>query len=162
MGFDSANGGIDALIQRLEDLLSGHRELFEWVFGDAVITEDRIQKALGQFVRSMVSYDSRFDQGYAQTFDPSIPGVGLLADFPNFSEDENEGKTHLHDACPIGRSRMQRLPSGAGIHFGWAGTQQWTHSRRNTRIQSAPLTKEYRPDRTIHAWRSIARPSGGH
>lgn len=91
MGFDSANGGIDALIQRLDGLLY-YRELFEWVFGDALITEDRIQKALGQFVRSMVSYDSRFDQGYAQTFDPSIPGVGLLADFPNFSEDENEGK----------------------------------------------------------------------
>ena len=49
MGFDSANGGFDALIQQLDGLLY-YRELFAWAFGDAAITEDRIQKALGQFV----------------------------------------------------------------------------------------------------------------
>ena len=91
MGFDSAHGGMPALIARLEQL-PYYPELFTWAFGDAAITEERMQKALAQFVRSMVSVHSKFDEGYAQTFDPNIPGYGLLQDFPNFTEQENQGK----------------------------------------------------------------------
>jgi cytochrome c peroxidase len=34
--------------------LTDYPELFAWVFGDAAITEDRIQRALSQFQRAMV------------------------------------------------------------------------------------------------------------
>lgn len=91
MGFDSAHGGMPALIARMEQL-PYYPELFTWAFGDATINEERMQKALAQFVRSLVSVHSKFDDGYAQTFDPSIPGYGLLQDFPNFTEQENQGK----------------------------------------------------------------------
>lgn len=59
--------------------------LFENAFGDTQITADRIAKALAQFVRSMTSFGSRYDQGLKQTGDPLKP-------FPNFTEQENLGK----------------------------------------------------------------------
>jgi len=37
--------------------------LFKDAFGDPEITEERIGKALAQFVRSMVSYQLRYDEG---------------------------------------------------------------------------------------------------
>lgn len=38
--------------------------LFEDAFGDSEITSDRISKALAQFVRSMVSYESKYDSAF--------------------------------------------------------------------------------------------------
>jgi cytochrome c peroxidase len=40
-------------------------ELFRKAFGTTDITSDRISKALSQFIRSMVSFNSKYDQGYA-------------------------------------------------------------------------------------------------
>jgi hypothetical protein len=44
--------------------------LFAWAFGSPTITEPRMQQALAQFVRAMVSHDSRWDAGYARVFSP--------------------------------------------------------------------------------------------
>src|SRR6185503_9880359 len=41
-------------------------ELFRRAFGDPAITEPRMAKALAQFLRSLVSYRSRFDEGMAR------------------------------------------------------------------------------------------------
>ncbi len=60
-------------------------ELFTHAFGDATIDADRIARALAQFVRSMVSVNSRYDQGRATVESP-------LAPFPNFTDQENLGK----------------------------------------------------------------------
>lgn len=60
-------------------------ELFAAAFGDETINTDRIAKALAQFVRSIVSYNSRYDQGRAQVNAPGAP-------FPNFTALENQGK----------------------------------------------------------------------
>ena len=59
--------------------------LFKNAFGDAQITADRTSKALAQFVRSMVSYTSKYDLGRAQVNNPNDP-------FPNFTTQENNGK----------------------------------------------------------------------
>lgn len=59
--------------------------LFEQVFGDDEVTPDRISKALAQFVRSIVSYQSKYDVGRAQVNNPD-------QDFPNYSDLENLGK----------------------------------------------------------------------
>lgn len=59
--------------------------LFERAFGDATINRDRISLALAQFIRSMVSYESKFDEGLAQT-------NNAQANFPNFTASENLGK----------------------------------------------------------------------
>lgn len=59
--------------------------LFEDAFGDSEVSSDRISKALAQFVRSMVSYESKYDEGRAQV-------ASRGDDFPNFSDAENMGK----------------------------------------------------------------------
>ena len=62
-----------------------YREFFEYVYGDESITEERIQNALAQFIRSIQSFDSKFDKGRATA--PSD-----RANFDNFTDDENAGK----------------------------------------------------------------------
>jgi len=86
MGFSGADGdpGINDLIDRLEGI-DYYEELFTFVYGDANITEDRMQDAMAQFVRSIQSFDSRFDQGLGQV-------NNMRANFPNFSALENLGK----------------------------------------------------------------------
>ena len=48
-----------------------YKALFTAAFGDTVVTSERISRALAQFVRSMVSTDSPFDDAYGgdETFD---------------------------------------------------------------------------------------------
>lgn len=60
--------------------------LFKAAFGTTQVTRDRIAKALAQFVRSIVSFDSTFDRGASAAGD-------LAADFEDFSDRENHGKS---------------------------------------------------------------------
>ena len=61
--------------------------LFEIAFGDSDVTSERISLALANFVRSISSFNSPYDQGLAAANgDPMRP-------FPNFSAEENRGKT---------------------------------------------------------------------
>ncbi|CAL2085990.1 cytochrome-c peroxidase [Tenacibaculum sp. 190524A05c] len=86
MGFSGENGmpSFDDLIIKME-ATEYYSSLFTSAFGDDTITEDRIQKALAQFVRSIQSFDSKYDIGRAQVNDD-------LTDFSNFTDDENAGK----------------------------------------------------------------------
>ncbi len=59
--------------------------LFDTAFGDSAITPDRISKALAQFVRSMVSVNSKYDQAY-------IAGTPSQPDFASvFTDQERLG-----------------------------------------------------------------------
>ncbi len=91
MGFDAAHGGFDAVLEKLNDL-EYYPELFTIVYGDATINEDRIQRALAQFIRAMVSYNSEFDDGFAQVYNPNAPANAIGQDFPNYTDQENQGK----------------------------------------------------------------------
>ncbi|MEO0470343.1 MAG: cytochrome-c peroxidase, partial [Bacteroidota bacterium] len=86
MGFSGADGdpAFDSLINRLESI-EYYDDLFTLAFGDDQISEARIQQALAQFVRSIQSFDSKFDVGRAQVPNNAMP-------FPNFSQEENTGK----------------------------------------------------------------------
>jgi len=53
--------------------------LFEQAFGDSTVTSVRIATALSQFIRSMVSYESVYDQG-------------VQDNFANFSASQNRGR----------------------------------------------------------------------
>lgn len=85
MGFSGTNGDPDfaELIAKLS-ALPEYQLLFSVAFGSAVIDENGIQKALSQFIRSIQSFDSKYDAGaaLARELDP----------FPNFTESENRGK----------------------------------------------------------------------
>ncbi|HJW08551.1 MAG TPA: cytochrome c peroxidase [Holophagaceae bacterium] len=91
MGFDAAHGGMDALIAKMKTL-PYYPELFAIVYGDGAITEDRIQRALAQFVRSMASTHSRWDDGAALNYDPALPGKGLGRPIAAFTASENRGQ----------------------------------------------------------------------
>tara|TARA_B100000508_G_scaffold55003_2_gene42619 strand:- start:21665 stop:23053 length:1389 start_codon:yes stop_codon:yes gene_type:complete len=86
MGFSGSNGqpDFDSLITKMYTL-DYYNPLFEAAFGDTMIDEDRVQKALAQFVRSIQSFDSKFDEGRSQTVDEIVP-------FPNYTASENNGK----------------------------------------------------------------------
>ena len=66
--------------------------LFERAFGDSQISESRIGRALAQFVRSMVSYRSRYDNGRARA-------RSAQDDFDNFTRQENRGKALFMRHC---------------------------------------------------------------
>lgn len=96
MGFSGTNGqpDFDSLINKLYTV-DYYEPLFEATYGDTVINEDRIQKALAQFVRSIQSFDSKYDEGRAQVNNDA-------QDFPNYTTSENNGKTLFLDPPPLG------------------------------------------------------------
>ncbi len=85
-GFSGRDGRPDFadLVTKLEGL-DYYQELFTFVYGDAEVTEGRLQLALAQFTKSIWSFDSKYDVGRAQTGDDDV-------NFPNFTDDENAGK----------------------------------------------------------------------
>ncbi|MDZ4809825.1 MAG: cytochrome c peroxidase [Bacteroidota bacterium] len=70
--------------------LAYYPSLFTKAFGDANITSTRISLALSQFVRSIVSFQSKYDAGRG-TYAP-VPGPAPTDLFPNFTAQENRGK----------------------------------------------------------------------
>jgi cytochrome c peroxidase len=96
MGFSGTDGDpdIDSLIRKLQPI-AYYQVLFKLAFGDSLITEDRIQLALAQFVRSIQSFDSKYDSGRAVASSDFLP-------FSNFTAQENEGKTLFLQATSVG------------------------------------------------------------
>lgn len=91
MGFDAAHGGMTTLLAKAQ-ATSYYPDLFTMAFGDGSVTEVRIQRALAQFERAMVSAGSRWDTGYATTFNAALPDRGLNAPVPGLSAEENRGR----------------------------------------------------------------------
>ncbi len=59
--------------------------LFQAAFGTGTVSNERIADALSQFIRSIVSSQSKYDTGRAQVANRLMP-------FPNFTAEENQGK----------------------------------------------------------------------
>lgn len=91
MGWSGAAGDSDSLIRKMS-ATPYYPELFAWAFGSDAITEPRIQKALAQFVRAMISSSSRWDMGYAKVFSAAAPDRALDVDLKNFTPEENRGR----------------------------------------------------------------------
>lgn len=96
MGFSGTNGDpdLDSLIRRMENI-SYYNDLFNYVYGDSAITENRMQLAMAQFIRSIQSFDSKYDIGRAQVNNDNV-------NFPNFTTQENLGKQLFLDPPPTG------------------------------------------------------------
>lgn len=91
MGFDAAHGGIDAALTRLRSS-TFYARLFRLAFGDSSISEDRVQRALAQYVRAITSTQSRWDVAYAQIAPPGNLPPNFLAPLPGFSAEESRGQ----------------------------------------------------------------------
>lgn len=84
-------------LDRLPEILVGdsrYPELFRLAFGDPTIDNTRIARALAQFLRSMVSYQSKYDAGRAAA-------LTAAADFDNFTQQENRGKALFRRNCAL-------------------------------------------------------------
>lgn len=82
---------LDGLLKVLTDSPE-YAPLYVKAFGDSKIDKDRTAKALAQFVRSLVSYQSKYDEGVAQVRSNDEP-------FPNFTREENRGKDLFLRRC---------------------------------------------------------------
>lgn len=101
-------------------------ELFQKAFGSTEITSDKISKALAQFIRSIVSYSSKYDQGRAMVANPG-------ANFPNFTTEENTGKNIF----------FQTIPNGGGACFGCHTTEAFISANpgpQNNGLDAASTT----------------------
>lgn len=112
MGFSGKDGfpSMDSLLRKMDDL-AYYKILFEEAFGDQNITEDRMALALAQFIRSITTFDSKFDEGF------NIVGEEITH-FPNFTEEENRGKRlFFNPPAGIFGTRDVSAPTGAACGF---------------------------------------------
>jgi cytochrome c peroxidase len=109
MGFSGQSGrpGLANLLTKLQGI-KYYNELFKFVYGDINVTEARLQECLAQFVRSIQSFDSKYDAGRA-----AAPNDG--APFANFTAQENQGK-QLFLTPPVFNGAGVRVNGGAGCN----------------------------------------------
>lgn len=107
MGFSGQTGrpGLSDLLTKLKGI-GYYQELFKFAYGDQNVTEPRLQESLSQFIRSIQSFDSKYDEGRAVTPQDQLP-------FPNFSAQENLGK-NLFLAPPQFNAMGMRVGGGLG------------------------------------------------
>lgn len=107
MGFSGENGDLsfDDLINKLE-AEDYYAPLFTLVYGTPEITETKMQNALAQFIRSIQSFDSKFDEGRE-----TVNNNGTA--FPNFTAEENQGK-QLFLQPPTFDNQGSRIAGGIG------------------------------------------------
>ncbi|MBX7227215.1 MAG: hypothetical protein K1X55_14360 [Chitinophagales bacterium] len=109
MGFSGQDG--DPSIVDLIDKLSKidyYKELFKFVYGTEEITEAKMQYALAQFIRSIQSFDSKYDIGRSLV-------ANDLVNFPNFTNQENNGK-NLFLTSAIFDANSIRIGGGLGCN----------------------------------------------
>lgn len=69
-----------------------------------------MQQALAQFVRSIQSFDSKYDRGFVAAPNPN-------ADFANFTERENQGKRLFMSPPGGGRVAVLVAPRVTGLRL---------------------------------------------
>jgi cytochrome c peroxidase len=109
MGYSGQNGrpGLSTLLSKLASI-NYYNELFIFVYGDPAVTESRMQECLSQFIRSIQSFDSKYDEGRAVVNNDN-------ADFPNFTAQENNGKV-LFLTPPVFDATGTRISGGLGCN----------------------------------------------
>jgi cytochrome c peroxidase len=107
MGFSGTDGrpAFSAVLSKLQ-ALDYYQELFKFVYGDVAVTEARLQEAFSHFIRSIQSFDSKYDIGRGQVNNDNTP-------FPNFTALENQGK-QLFLQAPVFNPNGVRIAGGAG------------------------------------------------
>ena len=109
MGFSGQNGrgNLDTLLNKLSKI-NYYKEIFKAIYGDTIVTEARLQESLAQFVRSIQSFDSKYDSGRARVNSDAVP-------FPNFTSIENAGK-NLYLTPPAFDGSGNRIAGGVGCN----------------------------------------------
>lgn len=116
MGYSGADGdpALSVLLTKLQGV-EYYKELFTAAYGDAAVTEARMQECLAQFIRSIQSFDSKYDAGRAAAGNDQ-------ASFLNYTPQENQGK-NLFFAPPQFDGAGNRTSGGAGCAGCHAGPE---------------------------------------
>ena len=109
MGFSGIDGRpeFNQLMSNLSNT-NYYQELFKFVYGDATISETRIQESLSHFIRSIQSFDSKYDIGRAMVNNNN-------QNFPNYTPQENMGK-NLFNTPPVFDANSNRISGGLGCN----------------------------------------------
>jgi cytochrome c peroxidase len=109
MGFSgvSGRGNLDTLLNKLSKI-NYYKEIFKSIYGDTIVTQNRLQESLAQFIRSIQSFDSKYDSGRSVVANDAVV-------FPNFTATENAGKI-LYLTAPIFDGSGNRIGGGAGCN----------------------------------------------
>jgi cytochrome c peroxidase len=109
MGYSGIDGrpNISVLLTKLAGI-AYYNELFQFVYGTTEITEAKMQECLSQFIRSIQSFDSKYDVGRAQVANDN-------QNFPNFTNQENTGK-NLFISAPVFDGTGNRVAGGVGCN----------------------------------------------
>jgi cytochrome c peroxidase len=109
MGFSGIDGRpeFNQLMSNLSNT-NYYQELFKFVYGDASINETRIQESLSHFIRSIQSFDSKYDIGRAMVNNNN-------QNFPNYTPQENMGK-NLFNTPPVFDANSNRISGGLGCN----------------------------------------------
>ncbi len=85
-----------------------YKVLFKKAFGDETITRDKVSKALAQFIRAMVSYQSKYDDALTALGHAPAPNE----DLPGFTQQENQGLRVFTANCagPCHNTELQTMP----------------------------------------------------
>jgi cytochrome c peroxidase len=108
------------LVERVQGQ-SYYEPLFQGAFGSTEITTDKISKALAQYIRSIVSYQSKYDVGRAMVSGPQ-------EEFPNYTPQENRGKV-----------LFQNGPNGFACSMCHARDIQVANKGRNNGLDAATI-----------------------
>ena len=108
-GFSGQNGrpNFDSLLRKIANI-DYYKELFLFIYNDNNVTETRLQECLAQFVRSIQSFDSKFDSGLSSA-------NNLMSNFSNFTAQENMGK-NLFLTPPTFDANSSRIGGGLGCN----------------------------------------------
>ena len=153
-------------LTKLPDILGAeprYADLFRQAFGDPEITNERIARALAQFLRSMISYQSRYNDGRLQA-------RSSRDDFPNFTLEENRGKALFLRNCALCHLPDQDAhfvmtePVNTGLDEDTrAPTAASATSRSSRRTSGASSRRRCATSRSpaVHARRTIRDARGG-
>ena len=109
LGYSGQPGrpSIEDMIVKLQQL-PYYKVLFRFVYKDSIVSELRIKECLTDFIRSIQSFDSKYDQGRNTVNDN-------LSDFSNFTEQENKGKKLFMQSVVLSGDK-KRVGGGLGCN----------------------------------------------
>lgn len=134
---------LDFLLEKLANT-EYYAPLFQDAFGDPGITADRIGIALAQFVRSMSSFDTKFDRVHMgeATFTPAeLAGFSLFQESCEFA---CHSAPHFGNAMPMNNG-LEEIYTDEGV-ADWSGNEWEVGKFRSPSLRNIEMTGPYMHD----------------
>ncbi len=126
--------------------------LFKAAYGRSTeVSKDNVLEAVSEFVNSMGSFDSKFDQGLSlvreQNGGGSLTSLAINYDFPNFTAQENLGKTIYQENCANCHSAILSAPpktrsnNGLDMEYEDQGIASYTNANQDKGMFKVPTLR---------------------